>query len=333
VSPEPPRTEVMMIAAAGFVLLAAVCSACLPKFPAQTQTGAAALPDALVEAIVYTTVRPPNWDIYVFEEPGGTPRRLTDDPALDYNAVFSPDGRWVVFTSERAGNADLYALDLQHAAPPIRLTRHHAMDDAAAFSPDGGRLAFVSTRDGYANIFVVPFSPGDTTAESRAVNLSRRPGGDFNPAFSPDGRRIAFSHQEHLWPARDLQTDDNFEVEVYVMNADGSSVRRISKPGPGLPWPGRPGITFAQVCGSPAWSRDGRAIYYYRLGSEGFEIRRVTPEGSDDVHIARDGLARGPARWSHRRCPPAAGPGAGNRQPSPDRSCRFRCAGRLGHSP
>jgi Tol biopolymer transport system component len=280
-----------MIAAARFVLLAAVCSAGLPRFPAQAQTGVATVPDSLVEAIVYTTVRPPNWDIYLFEEPAGTPRRLTDDPALDYNAVFSPDGRWLVFTSERAGNADLYALDLQHAGPPIRLTRHHAMDDAAAFSPDGRRLAFVSTRDGYADIFVMPFSLGDTAPESRAVNLTRLPGGDFNPAFSPDGRRIAFSRQEHLWPARDLQTDDDFAVALYVMDADGSSVRRISEPGAGLPWPGRPGITFAQVSGSPAWSRDGRAIYYYRLGSEGFEIRRVTPESRDDVRIARDGLS------------------------------------------
>jgi Tol biopolymer transport system component len=42
-----------------------------------------------------------------------------------------------VFTSERAGSADLYALDLKDGGPPIRLTRHHALDDAAAFSPDG----------------------------------------------------------------------------------------------------------------------------------------------------------------------------------------------------
>jgi Tol biopolymer transport system component len=70
-------------------------------------------PEWLVEAVVYTTLRPPNWDIYLFDKPGGAPRRLTADPALDYNAVFSPDGGWVVFTSERTGNTDLYALDLK----------------------------------------------------------------------------------------------------------------------------------------------------------------------------------------------------------------------------
>ncbi|HVS66335.1 MAG TPA: hypothetical protein VMT85_22850 [Thermoanaerobaculia bacterium] len=42
-------------------------------------------PQPLVEAIVYTTLPPPNLDLYLFEEPGGDARRLTDDPAKDYN--------------------------------------------------------------------------------------------------------------------------------------------------------------------------------------------------------------------------------------------------------
>jgi hypothetical protein len=45
------------------------------------------------ETIVFSSLRPSNWDIYIFEKPGGPARRLTSDPALDYNAVFSADGR------------------------------------------------------------------------------------------------------------------------------------------------------------------------------------------------------------------------------------------------
>ena len=243
--------------------------------------------DSLVEAVVYTTLRPPNWDIYLFDKPAGAPRRLTDDPALDYNAVFSPDGRWIVFTSERTGNTDLYALNVKDDGELVRLTQHHGMDDAASFSPDGRRLAFVSTHDGDADIFVMPFAPGNATAEQRAVNLTRRSGGDFNPAFSPDGRRIAFSRQER-WD--DVNTPEREEqaVELYVMDADGSNARRLSKPG--LPQAGR-AASFPLVSGSPAWSRDGQAIYYYRLRAEGFEIRRITPDGSGDVHIAPDGFS------------------------------------------
>ena len=91
---------------------------------AQNPPATHALPP-LVEAVVYSTIRPPNQDIYLYERPGEAPRRLTDDPALDYNAVFSPDGRWLVFTSERAGSGDLYALDLEGGgASVVRLTRH-----------------------------------------------------------------------------------------------------------------------------------------------------------------------------------------------------------------
>jgi hypothetical protein len=246
----------------------------------------------LVEAVVYTTLRPPNWDIYAFDKPGAAPRKLTDDPALDYNAVFPPDGRWVVFTSDRTGNTDLYALDLQDDRPPIRLTEHHGLDDAASFSPDGRRLAFVSTRDGDADIFVMPFVPGDRTAENRAVNLTRRPGGDFNPAFS-DGRRIAFSRQEQLLGSTQRSdigsfSTEQYGIELYIMDAGGSNVHRLSAPGPGYQVGG---FAVPQVSGSPAWSVDGTALFYYRIARDGAEVRRMAPDGSGDISIAPSGLS------------------------------------------
>ena len=119
------------------------------------------------ERIIYAALRPANMDIYLFDSPGKAPRRLTDHPALDYNPVFSPDGRWVVFCSERRGNPDLYALDLQNPGPPVLLTNSDAMEDAPAFSPDGKKLAFVSDRDGNADIFVMPFRPEGPDASAR----------------------------------------------------------------------------------------------------------------------------------------------------------------------
>ncbi len=101
--------------------------------------------ESLEETIVYSTIRPANWDLYLFNEPGATPRQLTTDPSPDYNPAFSPDGRWVVFTSDRHGTADLFALDLNDPGEPVRLSSSNAMEDAAAFSPDGRSLAFVST--------------------------------------------------------------------------------------------------------------------------------------------------------------------------------------------
>ena len=245
--------------------------------------------DSPVEGIVYTTLRPRNLDIYLFPSADGPARRVTDHPALDYNPTFSPDGRWLVFTSERDGSPDLWALDLEDDDEPIPLTRGAALDDAADFSPDGRALVFVSTRDGDADIFLMPFDPGDPTAEGRAENLTRREGGDFNPAFSPDGRWIAFTRQDKLWPDPHGEAFDANGVDLYVMEADGSGVRELigQVAGPEL----EPGLSFGSVAGSPAWSSDGERIYYYRVDAGGREIRQVRADGSDDVGLGWDGLS------------------------------------------
>lgn len=246
--------------------------------------------EKLVEAIVYTTLRPPNWDIYLFDAPGDAPRPLTSDPALDYNAVFSPNGRWVVFTSERTGNPDLYALDLRTDGPPVPLTRHEALDDAACFSPDGKQLAFVSTREGNADIFLMPFAPADQTAEQSAKNLTRRPGGDFQPAFSPDGSRIAYSRQGNLWSSysHDRPVFDISVVDLYVMDADGSNPRQVSRRSAGMEM--EPGTEYGSVAGSPVWA-DEDLLYYYSVTAAGIEVRCMRSDGSEDRRIVSDGLS------------------------------------------
>lgn len=227
--------------------------------------------DPVRERIVYTALRPAGMALYLFDAPGAEPRRLTPEPGLNYNPVFSPDGRWVVFTSERRGNPDLFAQDLTKPGPPTLLTESGAMEDAAAFSPDGRRLAFVGTRDGNADIFVMPFQPGGPDASARAANLTRHGGGDFNPAFSPDGTRIAFSSDR----------DGYRESEIYVMDADGSNLRRL---------------TFsAGWDGSPAWSPEGERIYFYSRRAAGPGIYAMKADGTGEERIVADPAALSPA--------------------------------------
>lgn len=224
----------------------------------------------LQERIYFTSFRPPSQELYLFDSPGKAPRRLTSEHALNYNPVFSPDGSWVVFSSERRGNADLYALDLQHPGPPTPLTGSEAMEDAPAFSPDGRQLAFVSTRDGNAEIFIMPFRTDGVDASTGAVNLTRHKGGDFHPAFSPDGRQIAFSSDRDGYRAS----------EIYVMQADGSKASRVTR--------------ASGWNGSPVWSRDGRWIYFYSTREGGAGIYRIKPDGSGEKRIV-SGPALSPA--------------------------------------
>ena len=75
-------------------------------------------------------------------------------PSLDYNPSFSPDERWILFTSERGGSADIYRAHLDGSGLE-RLTDAPAFDDQAELSPDGTTLAFVSSRSGNADIWLL----------------------------------------------------------------------------------------------------------------------------------------------------------------------------------
>jgi len=252
--------------------------------PAMYNTVGLAQPESVTtsnqtsETLVYTSLRPSNWDIYLFDSLEAAPRRLTDHPNLDYNPVLSGDGRWVVFVSERDGNANLYAIDLPASLEPVRLTSYSGMDDAPTLSPDGTKLAFVSTRNGNPDIFVMPFAPGDATAENRAVNLTNNPYGDFNPAFSPDGARIAFSSNRAIfrrWNPLRLLPFASAVTDVYIMNTDGSNLERV--------------VNAMAISGAPAWTNDGLALLCYQASSttetgvfltrlDDRKTRRLTPD-------------------------------------------------------
>ena len=229
-------------------------------------------PPGEAEAIVYSSIQPSNWDLYLFDHPGSQPRRLTTDPGLDYSGVISPDGRWVVFTSERSGNPDLYVLDLEGDAGPRPLVESPALEDAAAISPDGRRLLFVSTRDGNADIFVTPFRPWNPSATGEPRNLTRHAAGDYNPAFSPDGTRILFSSSRDAAVATSTTPSlpPHYQAsEVYVMQADGTDVRRLTH--------------HESWDGAPAWTPDGQAVIFYSQRDGDPRIYRIGIDGIDGI--------------------------------------------------
>ena len=189
--------------------------------------------------IAFASLAPWDLDVFIADADGSNAKPLASHPDLDYNAAFSPDGQWIVFTSHRNSGADLYRIHPDGSGLQ-RLTNHPAFDDSAAFSPDGQRVAFVSSRSGQADIWMLELGSGKTW------NVTNSPGGDFRPAWSPDGAWLAFSS--------DRGTRD--ESDLYMIRPDGTGLRRLTD-APG--WDG-----------SPSWSPDGRQLAYYSTqgGSE-----------------------------------------------------------------
>jgi Tol biopolymer transport system component len=109
------------------------------------------------ETLLLNRIGPTASQIFIADADGSNERKLIDSGTLDYNASFSADGQWVVFTSERdgLGNSNVYRARVD-GTQVERLTDSPAVDDAAVISPDGSKVAFVSTRDGFlANIWVL----------------------------------------------------------------------------------------------------------------------------------------------------------------------------------
>jgi TolB protein len=104
--------------------------------------------------IAFKSYAPNNTDIFVASFDGKDARPLASDPAGDYNASFSPDGQWIVFTSQRTGSGDIYRVR-RDGGQVERLTDDPAFDDQSTISPDGKSIAFVSSRSGQADIWVL----------------------------------------------------------------------------------------------------------------------------------------------------------------------------------
>src|SRR5204862_4044275 len=84
-------------------------------------------------------------NIWTVERGGGTARRLTSFQGQTTNPHFSPDGKWIAFSGEYAGNVDVYLVSAD-GGEPKRLTWHPGADSVQGWMPDGKSIVFASGR-------------------------------------------------------------------------------------------------------------------------------------------------------------------------------------------
>jgi len=128
--------------------------------------------------------------------------QLTSTGRLDGEPTWSPDGNRVAYSSDRAGNFDIWIQPVS-AGTAFRLTSHTARDTQPAWSPDGHHLAFRSERNG-GGLFVVAAEGG---GERQITTFGH------GPRWSPDGARILF------WDS----------VDVYTVRLDGTPPSKVPR--------------------------------------------------------------------------------------------------------
>jgi TolB protein len=151
-----------------------------------------------------------NTDIFMSEMGGTSLRRLTTHRAIEVSPSWSPDGKRMVFMSDRSGTPQLYILDVE-SGQERRITYKGEYNASPAWSPTGEWIVY-SARTGLENMDIYVIDP--ESLYSYPVVLHERV--DQDPAWSPDGRKIVFS------------SDRRGKRDIYTVDLDGNNLLRLT---------------------------------------------------------------------------------------------------------
>ena len=193
---------------------------------------------------------------------GGNQRRLTSDPS--FFSDWSPSGTRIAFDHEDSTGVHIATIR-PDGTQRRALTSAPGVQEAPDWSPDGRWIAY----DAYS-----PTQPVFSTsiwvmkADGTGARRVTRGGFDVEPVFSPDGRRIAFGRITGDSAAGQLEA-------IYVVDVDGTDLRQVVPPRPGLE--------------HPDWSPDGRWISFgigpeYTDAPDNGALLSVHPDGSG-LHV------------------------------------------------
>jgi len=201
----------------------------------------------------------PGYDIFTARPDGTDVKRLTDHALYDAEAVVSPDGSKILFTSLREGDLDLYVMDAD-GGNVKRLTTEVGYDGGAFFSQDGKTIVYrahhpktekdiADYRALLAQNMIRPTTleimvmDADGSNQRKVTNLNAA---SFAPYPHPDGKRIIFSSN--------VKDPKGRNFDLFIVNRDGTGLEQV---------------TFNETFdGFPMFSRDGKKLVFgsNRLG-------------------------------------------------------------------
>src|SRR5215204_4805412 len=180
-----------------------------------------------------------DYDIYVADSDGKNIKPLTTEKGYDAEATVSPDGKKIIFTSERDGDLEIYTMDVD-GKNVKRVTSEVGYDGGAFFSPDSKMIVYrrstpkteaeitrykelLSQDLVVPTIFEVWVMNADGTNKRQVTNLASA---SFAPFFTPDGKRLIFCTNFFDEDRANRRRQPNFDLAL--INLDGSGIERVT---------------------------------------------------------------------------------------------------------
>ena len=203
-------------------------------------------------------------EVYLMDYDGYNKKRFSYHRSITLSPEWSPDGKWLAFTSYKDGSSHLYIKKL-FSREEMVVSQYADLNIAPAWSPDGKEIALTLSKDGNPEIYLI-------TREGQILQrLTKNWAIDVSPTWSPDGEKISFVSNRSGSP------------QVYIMDRRGTGVRRLTFQG--------------NYNTEPDWSPRGDKIVYSSLREGNFQICIINPDGTGDLQLTSKGSNESP-KWS-----------------------------------
>ena len=214
-------------------------------------------------------------DVYVVPAAGGRPRRVTADNADVLGVDWEPDGRHLVFSSERAGGIGLWRIDASdsddnHRATPTLLAGGGAKLKHPSVARRTGVVAYEEWQY-EINLHERPVDPRASGADRPIASTADR--WNFHPQLSPDGRRLVF------------QSTRSGQYELWLSDPDGNGARPLTRSG-----------VYKSLA---RWSSDGRRLAFTMRTDAGFALMTLDVDDGATRTLATHSSGLVAPSWSH----------------------------------
>jgi Tol biopolymer transport system component len=209
---------------------------------------------------------PPQSAIWTIPTTGGTPKPVINERATNWNPVWSPDGRYLYFSSDRRGSMNLWRVPIDEVSgetrgEPEAITTPASYLAHPSLSADGKHIAFTSALVTANFQRVTLDSSGAVKGEPDWVTTGSLRWS--NPSPSPDGKWVAI--YSLVQP----------EGHLYLVHPDGTAMRQLT--------------SDSAIDRMPRWSPDGNWVACFSNRSGRLELWKIRPDGSDLQQLTEGG--------------------------------------------